>query len=210
LSRLIDVAALHRTTPPAPTRRKANLIEPTEQLSTILPTLTAMVDRIQPAQLNHPTPSSRFTVHDVLDHVIVGGSSFAYGFRGQEPPEMHAPAVYGWVPAAEFRQAMDDLLAAVNSPGAMERTITSPFGEMPASTLARLVAFDGLIHGWDLATATGQNYELPPAVIAAVDEFARNAITAEMRDGDTFKEPTTTPEDANELERLVAFSGRSL
>jgi hypothetical protein len=31
-----------------------------------------------------------------------------------------------------------------------------------------------------------------------------------MRDGDTFKEATTAPEDASQLERLVAFSGRSL
>ncbi len=105
---------------------------------------------------------------------------------------------------------MDDLLDAVNSPGAMEHVVTSPFGEMPGSTFARLVAFDGLIHGWDLATATGQSYGPPPAVIAAVDEFARDALTAEIRDGDTFKEATNTPDDASQLERLVAFSGRSL
>ena len=105
---------------------------------------------------------------------------------------------------------MDDLLAAVNSPGAMERTISGPFGEMPGSRFARLVAFDGLIHGWDLATATGQSYGPPPAVIAAVAAFAHDALTAEMRDGDTFKEATTAPDDASQLERLVAFSGRSL
>jgi uncharacterized protein (TIGR03086 family) len=185
-------------------------MEPTEQLSLIVPTLTAMVDRIEPTQLTHPTPCSAFTVHDVLDHMIVLGGSFAYWFRGQEAPEISAPPVYGWVPAAEFRRAMDDLLDAVNSPGAMERTITAPIGEMPGSTFARFVAFDGLIHGWDLASATGLTFELPPAVVAAVDEFARHAITAEMRDGDTFKEATTAPEDASQLERLVAFSGRSL
>lgn len=185
-------------------------MEPTEQLSSILPALTAMVDRIQPAQLNHPTPCSAFSVHDVLDHMIVLGGSVAYQFRGQEPPVIIAPPVYGWVPAAEFRKVMDDLLDAINSPGAMERTITAPVGELPGSTFARFVAFDGLIHGWDLATATGQNYEQPPAVIAAVDQFARDAITAEMRDGDTFKEATAAPEDASQLERLVAFSGRSL
>jgi uncharacterized protein (TIGR03086 family) len=72
------------------------------------------------------------------------------------------------------------------------------------------VAFDGLIHGWDLASSTGLDYELPPAVIAAVDEFARGALTSQMRDGDTFKEATTAPKDATQMERLVAFSGRSL
>ena len=50
---------------------------------------------------------------------------------------------------------MDDLLDAVKSPGAIERTISAPIGEMPGEVFARFVAFDGLIHGWDLATATG-------------------------------------------------------
>lgn len=185
-------------------------MNPTEQLSTILPTLSAMVDRIEPSQLNNATPCAKFTVHDVLDHMIVFGGSFAHLFRGEEAPDLNAPPVYGWVPAAEFRKAMDDLLDAMKSPSAMERTIAAPVGEMPGSTFARFVAFDGLIHGWDLASATGLHYELPPAVIASVDAFARGALTFEMRDGDTFKAATPAPDDASQLERLVAFSGRSL
>ncbi|MGD9705326.1 MAG: TIGR03086 family metal-binding protein [Acidimicrobiia bacterium] len=185
-------------------------MEPTEQLTYILPTLSATVDRIQAMQMNDPTPCTNFTVHDVLNHMIVLGGSFAYLFRGEKAPELKAPAVYGWVPAAEFRKVMDDLLEAVESPGAMERTISAPVGEMPGSTFARFVAFDGLVHGWDLATATGLDYELPPAVVASVDEFARSALTPEMRDGDTFKDATTAPDDASPMERLVAFSGRSL
>ncbi len=185
-------------------------MEPTEQLSSIVPTLNAIVDRIDTSQLDKPTPCARFTVHDVLDHMIVLGSSFAYRFRGREVPEIKAPPVYGRVPAAEFRKTMDDLLDAVCSPGAMERTISAPNGEMPGSVFARFVAFDGLVHGWDLAMATGLSYDLPAAVIDSVDEFARGAISAEMRDGDTFKDPTTPPERAGQLERLIAFSGRSL
>ena len=53
---------------------------------------------------------------------------------------------------------MADLLDAVHSEGSAERTIAAPFGEVPGSVFARFVAFDGLVHGWDLATATGQGY----------------------------------------------------
>lgn len=185
-------------------------MQPTEQLAHILPALTTLVDRIEPRQLNDATPCDKFTVHDVLDHMIVLGGSFAYWFRGEEAPDLKAPPVYGVVPASEFRSAMDDLLAAARSAGAMERIITAPVGEMPGETFARFVAFDGLVHGWDLATATGLPYEPPAAVVEAVDEFARSAITAEARDGDTFKDETTPPPAAGRLERLVAFSGRSL
>lgn len=185
-------------------------MQPTEQLSYILPTLNAIVDRIEPDQLDQRTPCATFSVHDVLDHMIVLGGTFAYWFRGKDAPEIKAPADKGRVPVAEFRATMNDLFAAVTSSGATERMISAPIGEMPGSVFARFVAFDGLIHGWDLATATGLAYDLPPTVIRSVDEFARGALTAEMRDGDTFKAATTPPGDASELERLVAFSGRTL
>jgi uncharacterized protein (TIGR03086 family) len=185
-------------------------MEPTQQLTYILPTLSAMVDRLEPTQLHNSTPCTEFTVRDVLDHMMVFGGSFAYWFRGEEAPEPNTPPVHSRVPAAEFRKTMEDLLDAVNSPGAMERAIVAPVGEMPGSTFARFVAFDGLIHGWDLASATGLDYDAPPAVIASIDQFARDALTSEMRDGDTFKEATTAPQDASQMERLVAFSGRSL
>ncbi len=185
-------------------------MEPTEQLSYILPTLCATVDRIQTEQLNNPTACTRFMVQDVLNHMIVLGGSFSYLFRGEPSPEAKATERFTSVPAAEFRKVMENLLDAVKSPGAMERTVSTPLGEMVGSTFARLVAFDGLIHGWDLATATGLNYEPPPAVIASVDEFARSALTAEMRDGDTFKNATVVPDNATPLEQLVAFSGRTV
>ena len=185
-------------------------MQPIDQLSYIVPTLTALVDRIEPTQLNDPTPCAEFTVHDVLDHMFVGGSTFAYSFRGEQAPEIKAPPVYGRVPAAELRAAMEDLLEAVKSPGATERTISAPIGDVPGEVFARFVAFDGLMHCWDLATATGLSFDVPPSVIDAVDEFARAALSPEMRDGDTFKAETTAPDDATRLEALVAFSGRSL
>ena len=185
-------------------------MEAIDQLSYLVPTLTALVDRIEPAQLNDPTPCAKFTVHDVLDHMIVGGGSFAYAFRGEETPEIKAPPVYGRVPAPEFRAAMEGLLAAVKSPGATERTISAPIGDVPGDVFARFVAFDGLMHGWDLATATGLCFELPSDVVDAVAGFARAALSPEMRDGDTFKDETVAPDGATPLQSLAAFSGRSV
>jgi uncharacterized protein (TIGR03086 family) len=185
-------------------------MEPTEQLSHILPTLSSTVDRIQATQMNDPTPCSNFTVHDVLNHMIVLGGTFAHLFRGEQPPEITPPNADGRVPSAEFRHTMDDLLASVRSVGALERTIAAPIGAMPGSTFARFVAFDGLMHGWDLARSTGVSFEVPVEVVAAVDQFAHVALTADLRDGDTFKDPTNPPPDADPIERLAAFSGRTV
>lgn len=183
-------------------------MEPTTQLDHILPTLCTLVDGIRLDQLNDPTPCAAFTVHDVLDHMMVLGGSFSYWFRGRPAPDIKAPAVFGAVPADQFRAVIGDLHESVRAPGAMERTIASPMGELPGQVFARFVALDGVLHGWDLATATGQPYEIAPDVVGAVDEFARTAITDELRDGDTFADPTEPPAGATPLERLAAFSGR--
>jgi uncharacterized protein (TIGR03086 family) len=185
-------------------------VGPIQQLSAVLPTLTTLVDRIEPHQLDNPTPCDAFVVRDVLTHMIVLGGAFSYWFRGEDAPEIAPPAVTSEVPAATFRRTMDALLDAVRSPGALERTIAAPIGTMPGDVFARLVAFDGVVHGWDLATATGVAYDVPPAVVAAVHEFATAAITIDMRDGDTFKAETTAPADATQIERLAAWSGRSV
>lgn len=185
-------------------------MEPIDQLSHILPTVNNLVDRIRPDQLADPTPCAEFTVRGVLDHMLSLGGAFAYAFRGEPAPPIDLPAANGHVPASEFRTTMDDLFEAVRSPGAMDRTVSSPVGDMPGETFARLVAFDGLVHGWDLAHATGQDYELPENVVAAVDAFARAAITDELREGDMFEQPTNPPPGASRLEQLIAFSGRSV
>jgi uncharacterized protein (TIGR03086 family) len=190
-------------------------MQPTEQLAVILPTIIDIVDRIEVDQLDDPTPCANFDVQGVLDHMIGLGSTFVPAFLGvsatEAPGSDDVPSTpSGEVPAAEFRAVMTDLLAAVTSPGAMDRMIDAPVGTVPGSVFARFVAFDGLIHGWDLATSTGQTYTLPDEVVAEVSAFAREALVPEMRDGDTFAAETTAPADAGELLSLVAFSGREI
>lgn len=147
-------------------------MQPTEQLARIVSALDGLVARLTVDDLGNPTPGDRGTVHDVLDRLMVLGGSGAHWFRGEEAPVISAPPVYGWVPVREFRTAMHDLLEAVHSDGAMDRTIATPSGEMNGDTFARLVAVDALTHGRDVATATGVEFQLAADVIAAVDGFA--------------------------------------
>jgi uncharacterized protein (TIGR03086 family) len=179
-----------------------------EQLAELMPHLRAVVARIDPAKLAAPTPCERFDVRGVLEHMIAGTAHFAPAFRG-EPGPAAAPANEEDV-LERWGAAMTDLLDAVHSPGAGARTIASPMGEVPGAAFARFVVFDGLMHGWDLATATGQPYAPPAELVDEVGAFARQALAPEMRDGDTFAAETEAPADAGSLERLVAFSGRRL
>lgn len=185
-------------------------MEPTDQLAVIIPILTNLVDQLHADQLTKPTACANYDVSGVLDHMMGGAAAFVPAFRGEASGNPAPTAPAGQVPAVEYRRAMNDLLDAATSPGAMERTIDAPFGKVPGSVFARFVAFDGLIHGWDIATATGLTYDPPAEVVAAADEFARATVGPEMRDGDTFAMATEAPTGASPLEQLVAFSGRRL
>ena len=184
-------------------------MEPTEQLSILLPILTNIVGRIEPNQLDDPTPCAAFTVRDVVNHMINGAESFAPAFRGTEPTPS-APIPVGVHPAARFRTAMAELLNAVHSPGALTRVVDAPFGQVPGEVFARFVAFDGLVHGWDMASSTGQPYAPPAELTASVDGFARQALSPDMRDGDTFAAETAARPEDDDLLRLIAFSGRTV
>jgi uncharacterized protein (TIGR03086 family) len=185
-------------------------MEPTEQLANILPALNETVGQIRTDQLDNPTPCDAFTVHDVLDHMMVLGAAYAYQYRGETPPEISAPVVDGRVPVTEFREIMADLLDAIHDPQALDRTITTPLGEVPGDTFARFLAFDGLIHGWDLAVSTGAKIAVDERVIEAVDTIARNALTDDMRDGDIFKAPTEPLALSSTIDELAAYSGRTV
>jgi uncharacterized protein (TIGR03086 family) len=180
--------------------------EPLDQLEQVLPLLLDLVDGLGTDDLDRPTPCVGFSVRGVLEHMVGGATMFAAAFRGEPAPEAVEPPVDV---VAAFAPAMAALGAAVQSEGALQRTIASPFGAVSGETFARFVALDGLVHGWDLATATGHSYDPPGGVVAAVEAFAHEAITADLRDGDTFAAAVEVPPTATALERLVAFTGRA-
>lgn len=190
-------------------------MEPSDQLAIIIPTLIELVDLLDADQLDNATPCANFDVQGVLDHMIGGAWAFVPAFLGEPATESHTvdptpPTPRGQVPSGEFRTAMTSLLDSVNAPGAMDRMIDAPFGRVSGSVFARFVAFDGLIHGWDISTAIGRAYDPPADVTADVSGFAHEALGPELRDGDTFALATTAPVGAGPLEQLVAFSGRTI
>lgn len=179
-------------------------MNPCQQLDDILPRLSGLVASLDESDLDAPTPCSDFAVRDVLAHMIGGASMFSAAFRGQSAEATPPSADL----VAAFPGAMTELRAAVGSPGALERTISAPFGEVPGEAFARFVALDGLVHGWDIATALNRAYEPPSEVVAAVGAFARQAISEQMRDGTTFAAAVDPGPGSSPLIQLVAFTGR--
>ena len=71
------------------------------------------------------------------------------------------------------------------------------------------IAFaDQLVHGWDLAHATGQDDTMPEDLAAAAFAALDGRMPDDQR-GQFFKPAVPTSDDATPQERLLAYAGRS-
>ena len=70
------------------------------------------------------------------------------------------------------------------------------------------IAFaDQLLHGWDLAKATGQDATMPPGLAEAAYETIHGRFTEKQRQG-VFKPEVQVGADASPQEKLLAYTGR--
>jgi uncharacterized protein (TIGR03086 family) len=79
--------------------------------------------------------------------------------------------------------------------------------EMPARMVGDMVVGELVVHGWDLARATGQPFTLPDDLLAHVYDAV--AETAEQgREMAVYGPEVPVPPDAPLLDRIVGLTGR--
>ncbi len=82
--------------------------------------------------------------------------------------------------------------------------------DAPAA-MAGLTATDELVvHGWDVARATGQPYDPEPGTLRAAQSFLTQIANPDAPAGPDvpFGPPRQVPEDAPLLDRVVGLAGR--
>jgi hypothetical protein len=120
--------------------------------------------------------------------------------RGEQgsPPSPEPPALLGADPVADFEGARAETIEVFGSPGVIEKTGPS-LG----------IAFsDQLLHGWDLAMATGQDPAMPTGLPEAAYDLIHGAFTDEQRVG-VFKPEVDLGPDPSPQDRLLAYTGRT-
>ena len=86
--------------------------------------------------------------------------------------------------------------------------LEAPFGRVPGSVVLGVHLAENLTHGWDLATATGQDPEADPALVAPAYATMQQALPATGREGFPLDAPVEPAADAGPTERLANWSGR--
>ena len=171
-----------------------------------------VVSRVRADQHGLPTPCAQWDVRDLLNHLL-GTFSLGAALLGDTPPtvamgpgDLPPVDLVGDDAAGAYRLGAEGLLAAAAG-DSLSRPHTTPLGEMPGAVLGGFTALDIVVHGWDLAVATGQDRALDDSLAEQVLAFARQTITDDTR------APRIGPEiavrdGASATDRLVAYLGR--
>ena len=168
------------------------------------------VGNVRPGQFGEPTPCTEWDVRALLNHLILWTSHSlerrAYG-ESVAPELMERDFTADPDYAAAYRAQLDRALAAWADPAVWDRELNVMGSATPASDVAALIVAEMVLHGWDLAAATGQSYEVPDAAASAA--LAAVEANAELfRQYKGFAEPVVIPGSASVLDRTLALSGR--
>jgi len=183
---------------------------PLQQLSSALAATEDLVAGVETEQWSAPTPCAGWDVADLVRHVVNGNHLFARALSGQpaDPPAGSMTPTDALL--AAYREGADELLVAFSQPGALDKTVTVPFGTVPGQVALHLRITELLVHGWDLAKATGAPGRFPEDVAEAELAFSAPLLGRIPPDRNPFAPPQAVPDDAPAIDRLAGLLGRGV
>jgi uncharacterized protein (TIGR03086 family) len=169
-----------------------------------------VVDGVAERQLDLPTPCDGWSVRELLNHIVGGNfwaAELAVGKTIAEVGDRLDGDNLGDDLQAAYRTSAAAAKAAFNAPGAMDAPCAVSYGPVPGSVYCGHRIVDVVIHGWDLAKATGQDTTLDPELVDAVAAIVAPQI--DMLEGSgMFGTTVVIASDADAQTRLLSTLGR--
>lgn len=196
------------TTPTAPAR---------PDLAPAARRVAALLDGITDDQLTARTPCEKYTVGALLDHLMGLTLAFRHAAEKTAPPVPREPGAVGpGLSSAEaldpawrerLPRRLDELVAAWRAPEAWEGNTEVGGVTLPAEVIAVFGLDELVLHGWDLARATGQGYEPDRASVETIFGVLSESASEEGTEG-LFGPRVAVPDDAPLFDRALGLSGR--
>jgi uncharacterized protein (TIGR03086 family) len=150
-------------------------------------------------KLDAPTSCDGWNVRTLMNHMLETQKYFVGAARGEDvrPPAGTPPDLVSDDPLADFDRTRAETVKTFEEPGVIEKTA-------PALGIA---FSDQLLHGWDLATSTGQETRMPEGLPEAAYSFIHGRFTDDQRKG-VFKPEVAVASNASAQDKLLAYTGR--
>jgi uncharacterized protein (TIGR03086 family) len=161
-------------------------------------------------QMDLPTPCDGWSVRELLNHIVSGNywaAELAAGKTIDEVGDRLDGDTLGDDPHAAYRSSAQVAAAAFNADGAMDAPCAVSYGPVPGSVYCGHRVLDVVVHGWDLAKATGQDTTLDPELVDAVSAIIGPQMDMLVGSG-MFGTTVVIDPEADAQTRLLSLLGR--
>lgn len=168
--------------------------------------MNRLLAAVRDDQLGSSTPCPDWTVADLIAHVHQFATVFARNARKQEGgiPERELPG--DW--RRETPRQVDDLVEAWRAENAWSGRVSAGGVEMDAADNAVVAMEELVVHGWDLARSTDQDFDVEDGWLDVVDRFFEVFADAIESGQGPYGPPVPAPDGAQRLEQTIARTGR--
>jgi uncharacterized protein (TIGR03086 family) len=162
------------------------------------------------ATLSSRTPCTGWDLRTLLNHTILwtaySAEQRAYGQSvAEDLMSKDFTADPGF--AEDYQAQVGKAVQAWSDPDVWDRELSVMGTATPAADVAAMLIMETVLHGWDIAKATGQDYACGDALAEAV----RATVEAQaelFRQYQGFAAPIPVADDANALDRALSLAGR--
>lgn len=178
--------------------------------------VAAVAEGVGDNQLDDPTPCADMPVRVLVNHLLGLTVAFRDAAGKVEGPTTSTPPSPVSDPLPDdwrqrLRTQLDEVAEVWREPQAWEGMTMAGGVRFPAEAAGLVTLNEVQVHGWDLARATGQPYQvdedLAQAVLPIVMPTGDAEADAQAREG-MFAPPVGVPDDAPLFDRVLGFAGR--
>jgi uncharacterized protein (TIGR03086 family) len=172
-----------------------------DRYRTLADAFEAKVAAVPDGAWTNRTPCAEWDARQLVDHVVeVHGMMLAPLGRSLRDASDE--------PLGAFRSARADVEAVLDDPALADTEYDGQLGRTTVGdTIDRFLGFDLVVHGWDLARATGQDEAIDPAEVERTWAMA-SAMGDTMREYGVTGPEVAVPQDARQQDRLLGLLGR--
>jgi uncharacterized protein (TIGR03086 family) len=169
-----------------------------------------VVNGVPEGTLNTATPCGDWDLRTLLNHTILWTSySAERRAHGESVAEDLMNKDFTADPGfrEDYAEQIDKAVAAWSAPEAWEGTRNVMGDATPAADVGAMLLMETALHGWDVATATGQQFNIDDTTANALEDIVQ-AQAELFRKYQGFADAVEPPENATAFERALTLSGR--
>lgn len=180
-----------------------------DHLFSIVASLQPVIQGVSALDMGKPSPCAEFDVRAVASHML-GTIEAMRRIGASEPLDTQDPWGKSGVDVGEqwrddLSQKLTQYAKAWSQPEAWEGDALD--GAIPRQTVGDMAFVEAMLHGWDLARATGQDLEFDDAAVERAQEVLEE-IGEQGRSQGAFGPEVKVPDEAPGFAKVLGQSGR--